>query len=90
MFPAFNVTYGLDVEKEKNLGFAAGIFGLALGGSFYFLGRFWESLRVGVSVDAVRYLVDDFLARQTQETGQEIKSSHKITLGLRTVLVYTF
>ena len=83
-------TYGLDAEKEKNVGLAFGIFGLAVGGSLYFLGNFWESLRLGLSVDAVRYLVDDLLAKQGQQTGQEIEASNRITLGLRTLLIYTF
>ena len=97
IFPTFNVSYGLDGEKKKNVGLALGSFflgggggGGAFGGSLYFLGSFLESLYLGVSIDAVHYVLDTFLAQQARQLSEDVKLTNGITTGLRALVVYEF
>ena len=90
VFPAFNIAYGLDGEKKKNIGLAFGVFGVAFGASLYFLGSFWESLRLGFSADAFKYALDDFLAKQEEKSGEEVDIANDISVGLRALVVYDF
>ena len=89
-FPAFNIAYSLDAEKNKNLGVAFGIFGVAFGISFYFLGSFWESLRLGVSMDVFKYALDDYLRQQEEGPDEELEASQDLDVGLRALIVYEF
>ena len=85
-FPSFNIIRYWNQNKTTSLGFLAGIIPFGVGGSFYFVQEYFESLTFLASFESIQYNGDD----QLLFNELDYESLETLSTGLRVGLGYNF